>query len=93
MGAPDPENPSFLGFSVLRGVIETSLRPWSQKGPDHRVGVDPVKRGNSFKHFFHLFVAFAEMFTLLQSFQTFPQDVLRILRGCSSKRLHENKRE
>ena len=35
MGAPDPENPLFLGFSVLRGV------PWSQSGPDHGVGVDP----------------------------------------------------
>ena len=30
MGAPDPENPLFLGFSVLRG----GLRPWSRKGPD-----------------------------------------------------------
>ena len=38
MGAPDPENPLFLGFSVLRG----GLRPWSRKGPDHGVGVDPV---------------------------------------------------
>ena len=37
MGAPDPENPVFLGFSVLRG----GLRPWSRKGPDHEVGVDP----------------------------------------------------
>ena len=37
MGAPAPENPSFLGFSVLRG----GLRPWSRKGPDHGVGVDP----------------------------------------------------
>ena len=37
MGAPDPENPLFLGFSVL-GV---GLRPWSRKGPDHGVGVDP----------------------------------------------------
>ena len=26
MGAPDPENPLFLGFSVLRG----GLRPWFQ---------------------------------------------------------------
>ena len=26
MGVPDPENPLFLGFSVLRG----GLRPWSQ---------------------------------------------------------------
>ena len=26
LGAPDPENPLFLGFSVLRG----GLRPWSQ---------------------------------------------------------------
>ena len=32
MGAPDPENPLFLGFSVLR--------PWSRKGPDHGLGVD-----------------------------------------------------
>ena len=37
MGAPDPENPLFLGVSVLRG----GLRPWSQKGPDRGVGVDP----------------------------------------------------
>ena len=38
MGAPDPENPLFLGFSVLRG----GLRPWSQTmGPDHGVGADP----------------------------------------------------
>ena len=36
MGAPDPENPLFLGFSVLRG----GPRPWSRKGPDHGVGVD-----------------------------------------------------
>ena len=28
MGASDPENPLFLGFSVLRG----GLRPWSQHG-------------------------------------------------------------
>ena len=27
----------FPGFSVLRG----GLRPWSRKGPDHGVGVDP----------------------------------------------------
>ena len=42
MGAPDPGNPLFLGFSVLRG----GLRPWSRKGPDLGVGVDPetVKR-------------------------------------------------
>ena len=44
--AQDPENPLFLGFSVLRGGIETmvsdhGLRPWSWKGPDHGVGVDP----------------------------------------------------
>ena len=25
MGAPDPENPLFLGFSVLRGGIETMV--------------------------------------------------------------------
>ena len=37
MGAPDPENPLFLGFSVPRG----GPRPWSRKGPDHGVGVDP----------------------------------------------------
>ena len=47
MGAPDPENPLFLGFSVLRG----GLRPWSRKGPDHGVGVDPetviLRRGVS----------------------------------------------
>ena len=37
MSAPDLENPLFLGFSMLRG----GLRPWSRKGPDHGVGVDP----------------------------------------------------
>ena len=37
MGAPDPENSLFLGLSVLRG----GFRPWSWKGPDHGVGVDP----------------------------------------------------
>ena len=37
MGAPDPENPLFVGFSALRG----GSRPWSRKGPDHGVGVDP----------------------------------------------------
>ena len=35
MGASDPENPAFLGLSVLRG----GLRPWSRK--DHGVGVEP----------------------------------------------------
>ena len=39
MGAPDPENPLFLGFSVLReGDRDHGL---SRKGPDHGVGVDP----------------------------------------------------
>ena len=33
MGAQDPENSLFLGFSVLRGGF--------RKGPDHGVGVDP----------------------------------------------------
>ena len=41
MGASDPENPLFLGFSVLR----PGQRPWSEtmvsEGPDHGVGVDP----------------------------------------------------
>ena len=41
MGAPDPENPLFLGFFVLRGGRDHGLRPWSRKGPDHGVGVDP----------------------------------------------------
>ena len=42
MGAEDPENPLFLGFSVLRGGFrDHGLRPWSRKGPDHGVGVDP----------------------------------------------------
>ena len=44
MGAPDPEKPLFIGFSVLRGsetmVRDHGLRPWSRKGPDHGVGVD-----------------------------------------------------
>ena len=44
MGASDPENPLFLGFSVLRG----GLRPWSWKGPDHGVGVDPETVNCSF---------------------------------------------
>ena len=45
MGAPDPENPLFLGFSVLRGGFrDHGLRPWSRKGPDHRVGVDPERK-------------------------------------------------
>ena len=52
VGAPDPETPSFLGFSVLgRG-----LRPWSQTmvsgGASHGVGVDPEtfkKNARSFK--------------------------------------------
>ena len=42
MGAPGPENPLFLGFSVLRG----GLRPWSRKGRDHGVGVDPETSKN-----------------------------------------------
>ena len=29
------KNPSCIGFAVLAG----GLRPWSQKGPDHGVGV------------------------------------------------------
>ena len=37
-GAPDTENPSRIGFPVLRG----GLRPWSPKGPDQGVGVDPI---------------------------------------------------
>ena len=36
-GRSRPRKPLFLGFSVLRG----GLRPWSRKGPDHGVGVDP----------------------------------------------------
>ena len=34
MGAPDPENPLFLGFSVPEGDRDHGLRPWSRKGPD-----------------------------------------------------------
>ena len=52
-GRPDPENPLFLGFSVLRG----GLRPWSEsrKGPDHGVGVDPetvriCMHGHAYNH-------------------------------------------
>ena len=42
MGAPDPENPLFLGFYVLRRALRPwSQCPWSPKGPDHGVGVDP----------------------------------------------------
>ena len=41
MGAPDPENPLFLGFSVLRGA----LRPWSQTMVSE--GARPWGRGRS----------------------------------------------
>ena len=41
MGAPDPENPLFLGFSVLRG----RLRPWSQTMVSE--GARPWGRGRS----------------------------------------------
>ena len=41
MGAPDPENPLFLGFSVLRG----GLRPWSQTVVSE--GARPWGRGRS----------------------------------------------
>ena len=41
MGAPDPENPLFLGFSVLRG----GLRPWSQTMVSERAR--PWGRGRS----------------------------------------------
>ena len=41
MGAPDPENPLFLGFSVLKG----GLRPWSQTMILE--GARPLGRGRS----------------------------------------------
>ena len=41
MGASDPENPLFLGFSVLRG----GLRPWSQTMVSE--GARPWVRGRS----------------------------------------------
>ena len=41
MGAPDPENPLFVGFSVLRG----GLRPWSQTMVSE--GARPWGRGRS----------------------------------------------
>ena len=41
MGAPDPEKPLFLGFSVLRG----GLRPWSQTMVSE--GARPWGRGRS----------------------------------------------
>ena len=41
MGAADPENPLFLGFSVLRG----GLRPWSQTMVSE--GAGPWGRGRS----------------------------------------------
>ena len=50
MGAAEPENPLFLGFSVIRG----GLRPWSQIMVSEEArpwgGVDPetVKRGVPF---------------------------------------------
>ena len=41
MGVPDPENPLFLGFAVLRG----GLRPWSQTMVSE--GARPWGRGRS----------------------------------------------
>ena len=41
MGAPDPENPLFLGFSVLRG----GSRPWSETMVSE--GARPWGRGRS----------------------------------------------
>ena len=41
MGAPETENRSRTGFTVLRGDLDHGLRRWSRKGPDHGVGVDP----------------------------------------------------
>ena len=41
MGAPDPENPFFIGLSVLRG----RLRPWSQTMVSE--GARPWGRGRS----------------------------------------------
>ena len=42
-GAPDPENPLFLGFSVLRGLPRPPSQTMVSEGakPDHGVGVDP----------------------------------------------------
>ena len=64
MGAPDPEAPLFLGFSVLRG----GLRPWSRKGPDHGVGVDPetvnLRRGSSGKEKAHKHKQFCPVYRL-----------------------------
>ena len=45
MGAPDPENPLFLGFSVLRGGLrrwsQTMARPWGRgrSGDSEKLGV------------------------------------------------------
>ena len=38
MAAPETEILLCIGFAALRG----GLRPWSRKGPDHGVGVDPI---------------------------------------------------
>ena len=40
-GAPETGNPVFIGFTALRGDWDHGLRPWSRKGPDHGVGLDP----------------------------------------------------
>ena len=54
MGAPDPEDPLFLGFPVLRGRV----RPWSQtmvsdrglgRGPDH-YGAEKARKTLSHKN-------------------------------------------
>ena len=41
IGAPDPENPLFLGFLRSEAFQDHGLRPWSRKGSDDGVGVDP----------------------------------------------------
>ena len=41
-GRPRPRKPFiFRAFCPQRGVWDHGLRPWSWKGPDHGVGVDP----------------------------------------------------
>ena len=50
-GPPETENPLFIGFTALGG----RLRPWSRKGPDHGIGVDPslLRKWRSHKWHIH----------------------------------------
>ena len=67
MGAPDPENPLFLGFSVRRG----GLRPWSQTMVSE--GARPWGRGRSGDCEFGLLIS-SRSNTPLSAWQSFNRD-------------------